>query len=405
MAMTPSEDRLFREDALNNYLRSEEGGEPLRISPPWTWGLYWTMGGILFVALTFSIFGHLEVTTRGRGILRPLPGIQVITAQVGGTVVQVNQGSGRAVKAGDPVLRLDSAALQSQLLETERNLQLLESDFRAYAGRMDRFYAEQESTLRSRLALLSQQETSQRESIEVYQRKLSSEQLLAKDGLSSMRQVDEMRESLAQSQRQWMGSQQSLVQARQELAGLHSNRENDLWRREQEVQSARSKRDALKLSLSQTEISAPREGMLEAVLVKVGDVIQSGAPVGRIVPQGGPLRVISFLPEKDRAFVKPGNMVRLELDQLPYAEFGTLKAHVVRVSDDLSTTQEFQEAMGDLVKPEGAMFRVELDLEPGVGDRISKLPVRTGMLLNVRFTLRSQRPLSIILDPLKRWLD
>jgi multidrug resistance efflux pump len=403
--MTPSEDRLFREDALNNYLRAEEGGEPLRISPPWTWGLYWTMAGILFVALAFSVLGRFEVTTRARGILRPLPGIQVITAQVGGTVAQVNRPSGSSVKPGDALLRLDSASLQSQLLETERNLQILESDFRAYANRMDHYYGEQESTLQKRLQLLTQQEESQRASIAGYQRKVTSEQLLEKDGLSSMRQVDEAKESLSQAQRQWMASQQSLVQARQELAGLRSNRENDLWRREQEVQVARSKRDALKLSLSQTEITAPREGTLEAVLVKVGDVIQQGAPVGRIVPQGGPLRVISFLPEKDRAFVKPGNEVRVELDQLPYAEFGTLRARVVRVSDDLASAQEFQEAMGDLNKPEGSMFRVELDLEAGGGKKISEIPIRSGMLLNVRFTLRRQKPLTMILEPLKRWLD
>jgi multidrug resistance efflux pump len=403
--MTPSEDRLFREDALNNYLRAEEGGEPLRISPPWTWGLYWTMAGILFVALAFSVLGRFEVTTRARGILRPLPGIQVITAQVGGTVAQVNRPSGSSVKPGDALLRLDSASLQSQLLETERNLQILESDFRAYANRMDHYYGEQESTLQKRLQLLTQQEESQRASIAGYQRKVTSEQLLEKDGLSSMRQVDEAKESLSQAQRQWMASQQSLVQARQELAGLRSNRENDLWRREQEVQVARSKRDALKLSLSQTEITAPREGTLEAVLVKVGDVSQQGAPVGRIVPQGGPLRVISFLPEKDRAFVKPGNEVRVELDQLPYAEFGTLRARVVRVSDDLASAQEFQEAMGDLNKPEGSMFRVELDLEAGGGKKISEIPIRSGMLLNVRFTLRRQKPLTMILEPLKRWLD
>ncbi len=403
--MNPNEDRLFREGALNHFLRTEEGGEPLRISPPWTWALTWILGGLLLLGLVFSLFGRLEVTTRGRGVLRPLPGVQVITAQVGGTVAEVSHQSGQSVRAGERLLRLDSAALQAQLLEAERSLRLLESDFRAYAGRMDRQYREQEVNLEARLALLTRQEESQRDSLAIYQRKLKANETLFRENLVATLAVDEAREALSQAQRSWMSSQQGLEQTKQELAGLRSRREDDLWRREQEVQGARAKRDGLKISLAQTTLTAPREGLLESLLVKVGDVVPAGAPVGRVVAQGGPWRVLVFLQERDRAFVKPQDLVRLELDQYPYAEFGTLKARVVRIADDLATTQEFQEAMGEGSKLEGPVFRVELDLEPGVMARLAHLPLRSSMLLNARFTLRRQRPLTILIDPLRRWLD
>lgn len=403
--MNPADEGLFREGALSHFLRTEEGGEPLRISPTWTWVLTWTLGALLVAALLFATFGKVEVTARARGVLRPLPGVQVVTAQVGGTVAEVRHGSGQGVRAGDLLVRLDAAALQAQLLEAERSLRLLESDFRAYAARMDRQYAEQEATLQARLESLTRQEASQRDSLAIYDRKLQATERLYRENLVAAMAVDEAKESLAQAQRQWMSGQQTLAQTRQELAGLRSRREDDLWRREQDVQVARAKRDGLQLSLAQTTITAPREGTLESVLVKVGDGIAAGAAVGRILPQGGPWRVVAFLQERDRAFVKEGDTVRLELDQFPYAEFGTLRGRVVRVAEDLATAQEFQEAMGEGSRIEGPAFRVEVDLESGVMARISKLPLRSSMLLNARFTLRRQRPIAILLEPLRRWLD
>ena len=403
--MNPADDGLFREGALSHFLRTEEGGEPLRISPTWTWVLTWTFGALLLGGLLFATLGKVEVTTRARGVLRPLPGVQMITTQVGGTVAEVLRSSGQGVRPGDLLVRLDSASLQAQLLEAERSLRLLESDFRAFAARMDRQYAEQESTLKARLDSLTRQEASQRDSLAIYERKLRATERLNQESLVASMAVDEAKEALAQAQRQWMSGQQAQAQTQQELAGLRSRREDDLWRREQEVQVARAKRDGLKLSLAQTAITAPREGTLESVLVKVGDGLAAGAPVGRILPRGGPWRVVAFLQERDRAFVKMGDTVRLELDQFPYAEFGTFRGRVVRVADDLATAPEFQEAMGEGSRLEGPAFRVEVDLEPGVMARISQLPLRSSMLLNARFTLRRQRPIAILLEPLRRWLD
>lgn len=146
-------------------------------------------------------------------------------------------------------------------------------------------------------------------------------------------------------------------------------------------------------------------GVLETLLVKPGDVVPAGAPVGRIVPMGAPMRVVAFLPEKDRAFIREGGAARLELDQLPHAEFGTLPARITRIADDLATTQEIQEAMGEAAKLEGPAFRVELAFEGGAEGRMAGLPMRPGMLLQARFILRRQRPIAFLLNPLKAWMN
>lgn len=115
------------------------------------------------------------------------------------------------------------------------------------------------------------------------------------------------------------------------------------------------------------------------------------------------MQVVSFLEEKDRAFVKAGDEVHLELDQLPYSEYGTLRAEVVRISDDLASPFEIREALGENQKMEIPTYRVELRITDARALANAKVKLRTGMLMNVRYTLRRQPLISIIMAPLQRW--
>jgi hypothetical protein len=93
----------------------------------------------------------------------------------------------------------------------------------------------------------------------------------------------------------------------------------------------------------------------------------------------------------------------LELDQLPYAEYGTVRARIERISADLASAYEIREALGDHPLPAQPTFRVELRvLEAGAAARAG-IPLRSGMLMNARFTLRRQRLITLVLDPLRKW--
>ena len=251
--------------------------------------------------------------------------------------------------------------------------------------------------------MLQEQVKSQGYSIQVYERKLKANQTLQKDGLVSALTVDEAREALYQAQRQANSNQQALVQAEQELASLQGNRQNDLWQREQARKAAQAKVNAIGVNLDLGSIRAPSDGLVEAFLVKPGDVVQAGQVVGKLVPKGVPMQVVAFLPEKDRAFVRVGDVAQLELNQLPYSEYGTLKARVLDISDDLADPFEIQEALGPSAKTDVSVYRIELQVLEDAAVQRAGARLRTGMLLNARFTLRKQRPITLVLDPLKRW--
>ena len=114
---------------------------------------------------------------------------------------------------------------------------------------------------------------------------------------------------------------------------------------------------------------------------------------------------IAFLEEKDRAFVKEGDLVALELAQYPHAEYGTLRGRVERVGSDLASPTEIKEAFGAATAPtEDPSFKVVLKLELAPGTKLAQMPLRSGMILKARFTLRRQRLITIAIDPLQRWL-
>lgn len=400
--MSQPSPQLFRQEALKHYLRAEDGKGLARVSPPWSWALLWTVVAFVLVALVSSVVGSVEVNGRAQGILRP-GSIRNLVAQAGGTVTEVMEHSGQTVRAGSLMLKIDSTSVQSQLLEAQRQVDVIKTDFTAFANRQDRAYEEQVSQLQERVAMLREQVKSQKGSLEIYERKLHANQVLEKDGLVSAITVDEAKEALSQAQRQLNGNRQTLVQTEQELTSLQGRRQDELWQREQTRKAAQAKVEAIGVNVGIGVIRAPEDGMVEAILVKPGDAVQAGQVVGKLVPKGDPMQVVAFLSEKDRAFVKVGDVARLELDQLPYSEYGTLKAKVVRISDDLADPFEIQEALGPSAKTDASVYRVELQVLEDAAVQRAGARLRTGMLLNARFTLRKQRPITLVLDPLKRW--
>jgi membrane fusion protein len=395
---------LFRQEARDHLLREDESTRRVDISPPWSWALLWLLLAALGAALMFAFLGSIEVNSRAIGILRPTTGVRVLISRVSGTVASVPRQSGETVSAGDLVLQIDSPQLQGQLQEAQREVGLLESDFREVSQQQDQLHQRQIEQMRMRISKLTEQIESERASIVVLKRKLEAMRSLESSAVVSRFAVMDAQEAVSQAERRLAGSEQTLALARQDLTAMDSQRQSELWQRRQSLDSALSRRESMLLANRQTRILAPQDGVIEALLVKPGDDVQPGQSLGKIIPGGTPMEIVSFLPEKDRAFVRVGNDVRLELDQLPYGEYGTLGARVVRISADLASPHEVQQAMGDGRTLEGPAFRVVLSITDERAANAARVQLRSGTLMQVRYTLRRQRPITLVLEPLRKWL-
>ncbi|HLO65483.1 MAG TPA: HlyD family efflux transporter periplasmic adaptor subunit [Holophaga sp.] len=394
----------FRPEALEHYLEAEEGRALAQVAPPRAWILLVIVLAALGSGLAAAFLGQVEVKGRARGILHPETGIPMVICRVEGTVSRVGVHSGQRVEAGAELLRIEAPALQARRYEAARTAASVREGFLDGNRHQDAAHARQCELLERRRASLEAQAWSQRRSVERSERRAAAAQRLLEEGVASADAVEEAREALDQARRALQGIEQALDQVRQERAAVDHQRQDLLWRRELTIRDAQVQERALAFLLEQTVVKAPRAGIVEALLVKPGDVVGPGRPLGKVVPDGIPLRAVCFLEEKDRAFVKAGDSALLELDQLPYAEYGTLGARVLRVSSDLASPHEVAEALGEGQTLPGPAFRVELEVtDPGAA-RKAGVVLRSGMLMRARFTLRRQRAITLLLEPLRKWL-
>lgn len=398
------ESSFYRKEAVEHYLAGDSAARVADISPRWTWLALGSVSLVILGALLASFVMETEVVGRARGLLRPDGGVHVLTAGVNGTVIEVLARSGEHLSAEAPFVRLNSSDLQAQLLEAERHLQLIEADYQSYARRQAAGLEDERKLLQARIGTLTDQAASFAQSTRVFERKLTATRQLRENDLVSSLATDDAEEALAQIRRQHSGVQLQLEQTRQELSLLDSRRRDLDWETVRELQAARSRVEALRQALRQTTIRVPRSGVVEAISVKPGDVVDRGRVLGELSPSDTDLQVTAFLPEQDRAFVKAGDKVRLELDQLPHLEFGSIEGHIQRVATVLASPQETADAAANGLSLTTATYRMEVQFERRSLERLG-FPLRSGMLVSVRYTLRKQKVLTLVLGPLRKWLE
>ena len=392
---------VFRRKAIESYLCRHNSTGILRISPPWAWSLFWVVIALVGATAIWSITGRVELTSTGRGILRPAAGMRVLSTQASAVVAEVFARSGQHVHVGQTVLRLDSAPLHAELVEAEQHIARLIQEIDRFKRGQSQYISRQTESQRSKIALLKSQIQSLNETVRAQRIRYEGDQTLERSGLISQAAMAASREAVAIAERQKQSISQQLNQAEQDASTIDFATETDRATKEEELRTAMSRREAIELSLEQLAVTAPTDGYLEAVLVRPGDVLQAGSPVGKLIPDAGVLQAVSFLPERDRAFINAGDRARIELEQLPSAEFGSLTGHVKRISSDLASPYEVKDAFGEEGAVQGPAYRVELTFDAPV----RPLPLRPGMLLNVRYTLRRQRVISLVFQPLAKWLS
>jgi multidrug resistance efflux pump len=395
---------FFRTEAVAAYAGESADVEPLVIVPLTTRMMLLSVAVLLMAALGLSAIGKVDLTARARGVLRGPEGVLPVMFEVGGAVRELRVREGDRVRRGDVLMRLDSTRMRAALVEAERQLTTTrERTERDDALARERFERDQLLLARraeiTRLRLKSQlASVTDLDSQVERDRGLSTQGLLA---AQSARETDRLRN---EKSRELLGQREELARLDQEVAALRQQYQAGRNQRRQSLEEATSRHDTARVLLSQTELVAARDGRVESLLVAVGDVVSPNVPVARLVPLIASECVVAFVPERDRAFVRVGQAVRVEIDQLPLGEFGSAGARIERVSSEIASRAELERALG-AEAPRGASFRVELRLLRDAQTRQLTQRLSSGALVTARFALRERRLLGLLFDPLRRVLD
>jgi multidrug resistance efflux pump len=395
---------LFRHEALRAYERGGALSSPLRIVPLSTRILLWTLGVATTLALSVACLGQVELTARGRGVMRAREGVQPLIFETGGVLVDVLVKEGQVVHTGEPLLRLDSTMLRASLLEAERDLASLAKRVERDNREANLNYARDKTLLAQRAALTQRRIRNQRTNVDMLLSRQHVYEGLESSGLVSREDTQDTEQQVSLEERGVLSLHDEHARIQQQLGALEQSFTNGMNERAHELEQARARRDAARVLLEQTELKASREGRIESLSVSVGEVVEQGTAVARLVPLGTPSTIVAFVPERERAFVKSGTEVHVELDQLPVGEFGSARARVTRVSSEIASPKEVERALG-AAAPEGVHFAIELSLlaDPNTQRLTNRLG--SGTLLSVRMPLRKRRIIALVFDPIRRALD
>jgi multidrug efflux pump subunit AcrA (membrane-fusion protein) len=135
------------------------------------------------------------------------------------------------------------------------------------------------------------------------------------------------------------------------------------------------------------------------VLERAEGAVQTGNAHGAMPAAAGEPHVVAYLADKYSPFVHPGDSVRLELRDYPRGEFGFIEGRVTRIAPKQVPREECP-GSGE-ARP--ALVRVEVAVTPPTSGPLANVRLRAGMTVSVQVTLRKQRLIRYIFEPMQRW--
>ncbi|WMJ02274.1 HlyD family secretion protein [Pseudomonas chlororaphis subsp. aurantiaca] len=283
--------------------------------------------------------------------------VTIIGPQLSGYVFEVPVQDFQFVKAGDLLVRLDDRIYQQRL---DQSLAQLASQKAALANVVQQRNSA-EATIKLRQAALADSQAQARKSAADLRR---NEELIA-DGSVSQRDLDVTRAANAQTIAAVAQAQAQLDIARQDLQTVIVNRGS----LEAAVANAEAAVQLARIDLSNTRVTAPRDGQLGQIGVRLGAYVNSGAQLMSLVPNQ--LWVIANMKETQMDNIRVGQPASFTVDALNHRKF---HGHVQRISP--ATGSEFallqaDNATGNFVKiAQRIPVRITVDPDQAESERL-----------------------------------
>ncbi|MBP1125168.1 MULTISPECIES: HlyD family secretion protein [Pseudomonas] len=276
--------------------------------------------------------------------------VTIIGPQLSGYVFEVPVQDFQYVKAGDLLVRLDDRIYQQRLDQAlaQRAVQ------KAALANVVQQRNSAQATIKLRQAALVDSQAQARKSSADLRR---NEELIS-DGSVSRRELDVARAAQAQTVAAVAQAQANLEIARQDLQTVIVNRGS----LEAAVASADAAVALARIDLANTRITAPRDGQLGQIGVRLGAYVNSGAQLMALVPNQ--LWVIANMKETQMADVQVGQPVTFTVDALNHRRFHGTVQHISPATGSEFSLLQADNATGNFVKI-AQRVPVRITVDPG----------------------------------------
>lgn len=374
---------------------------------------------IVGLAVLLLTFGHYTRRVRVEGVVMPSAGITRLLAPDSGWISKQWVKEGEAVRQGQPLylLRLDN--MTSAGSTGERIIALLRDKRIILEDKVER----QEALNKEKKAALE----AVRDDIVAEGKQINSQIALATEHLQLLNEMAEkqkanLKRGFAKDSdyeprlQSYMAQQAQLEQLRRDRAELQTRLQDtisqlasfDLTAASELSQSRQELIDVeqgLADAQSKWEITltAPRDGIVSAMIGLEGQTVSIGMPLLSVIPKGDALSAQLLVPSNAIGFVKEQQRVLMRYDPFPYQRFGQYLGTVAAISGSTMSADELRVA-GLEASDAGQrdqMYRVTVQPDLiSVKAYGKSVPLQPGMRLEASI-MTDTRPLyQWILDPI-----
>ncbi|VWD35674.1 bacteriocin secretion protein [Burkholderia lata] len=411
---------LFREEAQDAQ-RAKELGEIILLRPVSFTFLIIMIGCMALAVILVFVFGSYTRRTTVEGVVAPNSGLVKIYAPQPGIITRKTVLEGQHVERGKPLFS-ESMDLQSETNGNTQAALIAESNQRKYSllQEIDKTrtlqkderntLSEKSASLQTELNRVDEQIASQRERVSIAKDGAARyHHLLVQDYISTdqfqQRQGDflDQQAKLLSLQRERAAILENIRNTNTEISGISLRQQNQLsqiYRNVIDVNESviqnESKREIL--------LSAPETGTAVAVIVDVGQAIDTVRPLASIVPDGARWEVHLLVPSAAVGFVRNGDLVRVRYQAYPYQKFGQYSAHVTSIARTALSPAELSTSGIPPVAfnhPGSAFYRVIARLDSQTVSVYGKSqPLQAGMVLQADIFQERRRLYEWVLEPL-----
>lgn len=434
---------------------------PVRIA------LIWAIALLVVFVLGWGYFGRIDIVAVAQGKIQPTGRVKTVQPAESGKVVAIHVENGRAVKAGETLVELDPAearaeetaardALAGYQAETlrrragiaaaerrkadeepsivwpeetpeetrGRQLRVLRGDL-AQLGAVTRSIGAQIRQKEAEIQRLTDTVAAQEKLIATLRERVTMRTQLNRRDASPRAMVIDALESLQAQEMALANQKGQQAEARASIAVLNVERDKafdtfvadyaqKLAEAERQVEEQRQRLAKARARVGRMTIASPIDGVVLGLsLTTVGQVVNASEEIMRIVPEGAGLEIECYVQNKDAGFVRIGQQAVVKIESFPFTRYGTVGAHVLRISDDAIPEPDAQTIEGSPTRParssyfgggqrvQNLVFPVVLRLDRRTIDIEGRdAPLSPGMAVAVEIRTGARRILEYIFSPL-----
>lgn len=318
---------------LNRATTPEQLQKMVKVVGGTSWLMLGGFATLLLAALFWLIFASIPIEVQGRGLVMSPTGVFVVRSQSEGQLRELLVKPGQKVISGETLAVVEMPEWETRLREIEDKVIFLESDTERLRNLIKQEREDQVEELKREMIAQEFKSDLLREDVKILTTEFEAKSKLHHEGVITSNILNSAKQLLDKSKTDLENVELELVSLHTEIHRGHRNQELKI--KEQQLHTARSERDLIRLKEMQATVRTVSAGTVLGFMHSPGDAIDVGSPLvwlERSPKQGESYLFYAYLPIEKGRKLQVGTRVQIEISNVNKDEYGTLLGVVQEVS-------------------------------------------------------------------------